>query len=466
MDILYTLGRGSIWQNNELRYSLRSIDKYGKNVRRIYIVGDFLPSFVNQAEVTFIKCEQPYKDKFHNILYSILYACEHSDIAEDFLLSSDDHFYLRAVDFDDYPYWLKSEELPNADCQTGYKRHLWETRRLLELHGYEYKNYAQHCNTHFVKSVLLAHKDIIEESFKVEKGVEATCLMLNILQKERPFQYIERKDIKLKTERGSQITSAIRERDCFSISDRVIDLVKPILESKFCQPCRYENRASCCVVVPIYKEKLSEGEQMSVDRTTEVFAKRPIFFFAPESLDTSYYEERYKTATITRFDDSYFKSVDDYTRLLCTPDFYEAYSEYEYMLIDQPDCWTFRDEIDQFCEMGYDYIGAPWPVKKGVPKWKGVGNGGFCLRRISKFIDICKRRENTEYLPEDWFFCVKCADDLNIAPLDVASHFSLEICPETFFFKFGRVVPMGCHKPYAYHYEKFWKKLHVPFIRP
>ena len=122
MDILYTLGKGSAWQDNELRYSLRSIEKYGKNVGRIYIVGDWCPGFINRDKVTFIKCEQPYKDKFKNILYSIVYACEHSDIAEEFLLSSDDHFYMQPTDFDDYPYWLKSDDLPSSDCISGYKR--------------------------------------------------------------------------------------------------------------------------------------------------------------------------------------------------------------------------------------------------------------------------------------------------------------------------------------------------------
>ena len=101
----------------------------------------------------------------------------------------------------------------------------------------------------------------------------------------------------------------------------------------------------------------------------------------------------------------------------------------------------------------------------GVPKEGGVGNGGLCLRRIEPFIDICKTRQNTENLPEDWFFCVKCADALRIAPVPIASQFSLEICPAAFYYKYGEILPMGCHKPYAYSYERFWKGLGVPNIR-
>lgn len=463
MDILYTLGRGSIWQDNELRYSLRSLAKYGKNINRIFLVGDWCPGFVNRKEVTFIRCSQPYNDKFKNILYSIIYACENSDIAEDFLLSSDDHFYLQPTDFDKYPYWLKNAELPNSDCISGYKRNLWETRCLLEKYGYETSNYAQHCNTHFVKSILLKHKDIIEESYTLFKGVEATCMMLNILQKERPFKSTLRQDCKIRDANSKELKEVLEDRDCFSISDRAIPVIEPVLKAEFPEACKYENRFSNCVVIPIYKEELSTGEERSVDQTFKILSKRKIFFFAPESLDTSYYEKRYN-GEIKRFDGEYFKSVDDYTRLLCTAKFYEAF-DYDYMLIVQPDCWLFSDDLDKFCSMGYDYIGAPWPAKKGVPKEGGVGNGGLCLRRIEPFIDICKTRQNTENLPEDWFFCVKCADALRIAPVPIASQFSLEICPAAFYYKYGEILPMGCHKPYAYSYERFWKGLGVPNIR-
>lgn len=463
MDILYTLGKGSAWQDNELRYSLRSIEKYGKNVGRIYIVGDWCPGFINRDKVTFIKCEQPHKDKFKNILYSIVYACEHSDIAEEFLLSSDDHFYMQPTDFDDYPYWLKSDDLPSSDCISGYKRCLWETRCLLQNHGYGTANYAQHCNTHFVKSVLLKHKDIVEESYKLYKGVEATCLMLNILMKERPFQPTYREDIKVR-EPNVNLKDVLKGRDCFSISDKAISAIAPILKEEFPDICEYEVSFTNCVVIPIYKEKFSEGEERSVDQTYKILAKRPMFFFAPASLDTSYYEERYSRIGIKRFDDGYFKTVEDYSRLMETSEFYEKFVDYDYMLINQPDCWTFSDDLDYFCVLGYDYIGAPWPPMKGMPK-EGVGNGGFCLRRVRKFIDLCKKFEDKGTHPEDRFFCIDCKEHLNIAPMNVGAHFSLEHKPIQYFYRFGKVTPMGCHKPFRFSYNEFWKKIGVPDIR-
>ena len=40
MDMLYILGNGSKHDNQELRWSLRSLEKYGRNVGSIAIVGE------------------------------------------------------------------------------------------------------------------------------------------------------------------------------------------------------------------------------------------------------------------------------------------------------------------------------------------------------------------------------------------------------------------------------------------
>ena len=65
---------------------------------------------------------------------------------------------------------------------------------------------------------------------------------------------------------------------------------------------------------------------------------------------------------------------------------------YKYMLIYQLDAWVFTDNLQEWCDKGYDYIGAPFLsiVKKNSPRviFKGVGNGGLSLRRIQYCIDV------------------------------------------------------------------------------
>jgi hypothetical protein len=79
----------------------------------------------------------------------------------------------------------------------------------------------------------------------------------------------------------------------------------------------------------------------------------------------------------------------------------------------------------------YDYIGAPWDLKKccGV-KDAPVGNGGFSLRSRIKTIQLLKmiKWEEKYDIPEDLWFPINLRRYLNasIAPVDVAKTFSVE----------------------------------------
>ena len=183
MDILYVVGNGSLWQDNELRYSLRCLAYYGINVGRVFIVGH-KPAFVND-EVTFIPCDDPYDMAHKNILHKVLYAIEHSDIAPHFLISSDDHFYIKHTDFDRLPVyyreWAIPERVPFDKMSNPYNHSLVETRRLLERHGLPVYQTNPHCNTHFDVAVYRAHKDIFDECFTLPHGGELNCVMGNLL---------------------------------------------------------------------------------------------------------------------------------------------------------------------------------------------------------------------------------------------------------------------------------------------
>jgi len=44
---------------------------------------------------------------------------------------------------------------------------------------------------------------------------------------------------------------------------------------------------------------------------------------------------------------------------MMSPAFYDAFKAFDYILIYQLDAFVFRDELEYFCSLGYDYIGAP-----------------------------------------------------------------------------------------------------------
>jgi hypothetical protein len=152
----------------------------------------------------------------------------------------------------------------------------------------------------------------------------------------------------------------------------------------------------CCIVIPVYKDKLSEYEMMSLRQCCNVLGKHPIFFVAYNGLDCTVYAGICKDAGIYHkiefFDKKYFSDIYCYNALLFSKKFYLRFNTFKYMLIYHLDAYVFRDELEYWCKKGYDYIGAPWlslDSSKAMPVFNGslvVGNGRFSLRNITKVL--------------------------------------------------------------------------------
>lgn len=251
MDILYVVGRGSTWNNNELKYSLRSIAKNGINVDRVFIVG-YIPDFINREEVICLPFEDKMFVKHYNIVNAVDYAVKNSDIGinndGEFLYSSDDHFYIRKTDFNNYPvYWIGKtlpSEVKPEDKHPLYRRTLVSTREVLEEFGCPYYHLAWHGNTHFNANLWKTDKfqNMIQRSYTKPEGCDPTCLILNYKLSIDPFEFIERKDQKAKKFISrEEFFSKIEDRECFSCAPNVNGSYVPIyLQETFSDKCKYE----------------------------------------------------------------------------------------------------------------------------------------------------------------------------------------------------------------------------------
>lgn len=118
------------------------------------------------------------------------------------------------------------------------------------------------------------------------------------------------------------------------------------------------------VVIPVYKPIAGRNEEISLRQCTNVLSKHPICIVTYKGLDTGWYENLLKMSgtgfSIEYFDAAYFRDTSGYSALLTCYEFYRRFSDYNYMLIYQPDAYVFSDELDYWCRQGYDYIGAPW----------------------------------------------------------------------------------------------------------
>jgi hypothetical protein len=222
----------------------------------------------------------------------------------------------------------------------------------------------------------------------------------------------------------------------------------------------------CAIVIPVYKRELDSLEQFSVDYSLAMIGRWPCVFVAPEGLDAAYYVNRYPQVRFEWFPSDYFRSVDDYSRLLVTQSFYDRFEAFEFVLLVQPDAIVLRDDLDFWSRQPFDYIGAPWP--KGLEflikrdQFAGarsrlikvtVGNGGFSLRRVAKCVALLKEfPESVQAFTsaganEDAFFSLMGAlsKDFIIPNEITASRFSMELQPEYYYAVNGGRYPMGVH---------------------
>lgn len=238
MDILYVVGTGSHWNNNELKYSLRSIAKYGKNVDNVIIVGN-KPSFVSD-KVIYIPCSDTGNCKHTKILNKVIAAIKSGKLSKHFLISSDDHFYVKEVDFNNIPVYYKRETIePKGGIL--YRKSLMETKDFLIKNELTTFQTNPHCNTHFDVDIYNKYMNLFTEGKKLPHGCELNCLMGNLLIKEG-WESKKYRDVKVKrfaTRKG--LLDKIGDSECFSIYDEAIDCgVGKYLEELFPEKCKYE----------------------------------------------------------------------------------------------------------------------------------------------------------------------------------------------------------------------------------
>lgn len=207
MDLLYVVNkRFSYCGEHELRWSLRSIEKFGKGIENIFIVGD-IPEFINDNVVKI-----PHKDKFENpknkievhanITDHILYAINSNNISSDFVVSMDDHYILKDVDYNDYPFYVKDADygsgisnLPEEiEDGSDYIESLVHTSKILIKYGLPTKNFILHRNFKCNKDIW---NECSEKFSEFTSGVEPFAFTLNYQYSKNPFEFVKDKDVKL-----------------------------------------------------------------------------------------------------------------------------------------------------------------------------------------------------------------------------------------------------------------------------
>lgn len=142
VDVLYIIGRGSVNGNAELKYSLRTLARHGRNIGRVIISGD-IPDFIGGQAITIPCHDISINGKHWNMMHKILKGIREAKLSEPFLFSCDDHFFDRDFDAMEWPiidrgriYTEAEWEHRNGRPCGKYQRAIAATGELLRSNGY------------------------------------------------------------------------------------------------------------------------------------------------------------------------------------------------------------------------------------------------------------------------------------------------------------------------------------------
>jgi hypothetical protein len=242
------------------------------------------------------------------------------------------------------------------------------------------------------------------------------------------------------------------------------------------------------VVIPIHQEIPSELEQISLTQTLKVLSKYPITFQAKDDLNISWYEDFCRGKAKVSFERFKWQGFIQYTHLMISPEFYQRFLHYEYILICHLDAFVFRDELQKWCELDYDYIGSViyntfWtnlPSKRGrflgLSRPEYFGNGGFALKKVEGFhkltttfhfrikLYLWYRKIRKKFFQDDIFLSQlfpKLVSNFKIPPKSIAQQFgaAFEIWDDGDLpFKKENIssLPFGIHGWFNYNFE-YWR---------
>ena len=97
MDVVYVIGKGSNWRDNELRFSLINISKNGSGIRNVFIVGERPDYLKNIIHIPASDIFDPAVNADGNIITKVLAACWDKRLGENFLFINHDHLVLKPV---------------------------------------------------------------------------------------------------------------------------------------------------------------------------------------------------------------------------------------------------------------------------------------------------------------------------------------------------------------------------------
>lgn len=250
MDLVIPIGTGATW-NDELKYILRSWDKYFEKLGKVFLVGEkawIEKKYPWLKDVIIVNCNDPHrKNKDANIIRKIIKVIDTQKLSDPFVRSSDDQYLLQKVDnFKPvYSHDLKDKSVKwwnRRILDSRWKSRLKNTFKTLQRRRLPTYNY----DVHFPLQIKHDFKKIIERYYYINS---MGGYVVNTLY----FNNALRKHTKMKDVRGfigrpmseAEIRKEIKDMTYLAYLNKNKDQalnaeLKKVIKNKFRKKSRFE----------------------------------------------------------------------------------------------------------------------------------------------------------------------------------------------------------------------------------
>lgn len=237
-DIVYIYNQTcSKWRGQEIKFSIRSLEKFGGNYNHIIIIGD-KPPFLNDKVIHIQKKDEDGVFKEKRLYEKLLVACKSDQVSDPFIFFNDDFFLSKKIDFSKLRFYyfdnLKNKILKRPKEDT-YKRALKNTLDALTIKELDSRHFDIHYPMYYNKA------RFIRIMGKYDWNIRAGYVIKSLYANTAKIKGQSKGDYKIYTMHNkNEIRNIIAETDLFS-TDEITRAMAEIFQEMYPDKSSYED---------------------------------------------------------------------------------------------------------------------------------------------------------------------------------------------------------------------------------
>jgi hypothetical protein len=250
IDVVIPLGSGSQWDDNELRYLLRSIEKNFLDLGRVFVVGRKPDWLIGVEHIPMDDVHKHNKDA--NLIDKVLAACR-AGVSERFVWTCDDHLFLRPIRFAE----MKPLHYSDLAKVTQWREGTWwnrlrATRDALVSRGMTAWNFDVHAPQPIVRGKFIAAAEAFD--YAPPPGMTINTMYFNCAGETGISAWRHKYTAEAACNDAVKIRQGMQGKTYLCYNDAgLTDAMKQVIEEMFPQRSRFEKMVYQPVGLPLMK---------------------------------------------------------------------------------------------------------------------------------------------------------------------------------------------------------------------